>query len=135
NEDAQSLVYDDTNLFEWDKFSGYDRIEDGSRANIGLQYTLNTNEYGYYNAMFGQSYALGGTNPYKDPDMANTGLESGLDTNQADYVARVTAQPFSALSLSSSMRFDQETMALKRLEVYAAGTVGRVTGTLIYGRF
>src|SRR5262249_25525003 len=37
NEDAQSLVYDDANLFAWDKFSGYDRLEDGSRVNAGMQ--------------------------------------------------------------------------------------------------
>ena len=30
NEDAQSLVFDDTSLFEWDKFSGYDRVEGGA---------------------------------------------------------------------------------------------------------
>ena len=31
NEDAQSLVFDDTSLFEWDKFSGFDRAEGGVR--------------------------------------------------------------------------------------------------------
>ena len=40
NEDAQSLVFDDTNLFEWNgKFSGYDRVEGGTRANVGALYT------------------------------------------------------------------------------------------------
>ena len=39
NEDAQSLVFDDTNLFEWNKYSGYDRIEGGGRVNYGTQYT------------------------------------------------------------------------------------------------
>ena len=29
NEDARSLVFDDTNLFEVDKFSGFDRVESG----------------------------------------------------------------------------------------------------------
>ncbi len=33
NEDAQSFVFDATNLFDRDKFSGYDRIEGGTRAN------------------------------------------------------------------------------------------------------
>ena len=37
NEDAQSLVFDDTNLFEWSKFSGYDRVEGGTRLNAGAQ--------------------------------------------------------------------------------------------------
>ena len=135
NEDAQSLVYDDTNLFQWDKFSGYDRLEDGSRANAGVQYSLTTNGGGYYNALFGQSYALGGVNAFDQPDMANTGLDSGLNNSVADYVARVSAQPFSDFAISSSMRFDQETFDLKRLEVNAAGTLGRLTTNLIYGRF
>ena len=40
NEDAQSLVFEDTSIFDWDKFSGYDRVEGGVRANVGAQYTL-----------------------------------------------------------------------------------------------
>ena len=40
NEDAQSLVFDDTTLFNWDKFSGYDRVEGGVRGNIGGQYSF-----------------------------------------------------------------------------------------------
>ena len=39
NEDAKSLVFDDTILFDIDKFSGYDRIETGTRANVGGRYT------------------------------------------------------------------------------------------------
>ena len=38
NEDALSLVFDDTLLFEIDKFSGYDRI-DRAMAPLGLQVT------------------------------------------------------------------------------------------------
>ena len=37
NEDSQSLIFDDTNLFEWDKFAGYDRQEGGTRANLGFR--------------------------------------------------------------------------------------------------
>ena len=37
NEDAQSLLFDTSNLFERDKFSGYDRVEGGTRANIGFR--------------------------------------------------------------------------------------------------
>jgi LPS-assembly protein len=55
NEDAQSLIFDDTTIFEWDKFSGYDRVEGGVRANIGAQYTI-TGPGGFYaKAMVGQS--------------------------------------------------------------------------------
>src|SRR5258708_5600615 len=37
NEDAQSLVFDTSNLFSVDKFSAYDRVEGGGRANIAVQ--------------------------------------------------------------------------------------------------
>ena len=39
NEDAQSFVFDASNLFERDKFSGFDRMEGGMRANVGLRYS------------------------------------------------------------------------------------------------
>ena len=39
NEDAQSFVFDASTLFERDKFSGYDRMEGGTRVNIGFRYS------------------------------------------------------------------------------------------------
>ena len=67
NEDAQSLVFDDTNLFEVTKFSGYDRIETGTRANVGLQYTFQSNDGGYARILAGESFHLAGDNPYQHP--------------------------------------------------------------------
>ena len=54
NEDAQSLVFDETNLFAWDKYSGYDRIEGGTRLNYGAQYTANFANGGYANIVGGE---------------------------------------------------------------------------------
>ena len=42
NEDSQSLVFGDDNLFKVSKFSGWDRIEGGTRANVGLQYSAHS---------------------------------------------------------------------------------------------
>ena len=47
NEDAQSLIFDDSNLFRVDKFSGWDRIEGGGRANYALSYTAQFNHGGF----------------------------------------------------------------------------------------
>lgn len=135
NEDAQSLVFDDVNLFNPDKFSGFDRVEDGSRANIGLQYTLTTAGGGFYNALVGQSYALSDRNAYSVGDMANTGLDSGLETTRSDYVGRVYAQPWRNLSLSTSARVSQDDFEIERLDIGAASTIGRFTGTAIYGNY
>src|SRR5262249_24239893 len=95
NEDSQSLIFSDTNLLALDKFSGFDRVEGGGRANVAVQYTAQFNGGGYVNALFGQSYQLFGVNSYATPDTANTGLESGLDTQASDYVARLIFQPTS----------------------------------------
>ncbi|MFC2249732.1 LPS-assembly protein LptD [Labrys portucalensis] len=135
NEDAQSLIFDDTNLFDWDKYSGYDRAEDGSRVNAGLQYSLTTNGGGYYNAMFGQSYSFGGTNSFTRGDMANTGLQSGLDRNISDYVARVYLQPVNNFAILSGARFDQKNWDMRQFEVGALGTIGRLKADIIYARY
>src|SRR5712691_4263012 len=81
NEDAQSLVFDTSNLFEIDKYSGWDRVEGGSRVNAGIQYTAQVNRAGSLNVMFGQSYRLFGQNSFAVGDSANTGFDSGLDKN------------------------------------------------------
>ena len=90
NESSQSLVFDNSNLFAIDKFSGWDRVEGGSRVNAGLQYTAQVNRAGTLNVLFGQSYQLFGQNSFQAPDITNTGLESGLDKTVSDYVGRVT---------------------------------------------
>ena len=80
NLDAQSLVFDSTNLFDWNKFSGYDRFETGVRANYGFQTGFTFKNGGYARVVAGQSAQLAGTNAYATPDAANVGLSSGLDT-------------------------------------------------------
>jgi len=135
NEDAQSLIFDDSNLFQWDKFSGWDRLEDGSRVNAGFQYTLTTKGGGVYNAMFGQSAALFGYNPYKNGDMTNTGLESGLDTIKSDYVGRIALQPYRDFALFTDARFNDSDWAMRQVEAGATGTVGQYKADLTYGRY
>ncbi len=117
NEDAQSLVFDDSNLFKVDKYSGYDRIEGGGRANAGVQYTTQFNRFGSINALFGESYQLFGTNSFAQADSTNTGINSGLDTARSDYVGRVAYQPNSTYTFTGRFRLDQANFDLKRLEL------------------
>jgi LPS-assembly protein len=116
NEDAQSLVFDDTSLFDWDKFSGYDRAEGGVRANVGLQYTVTGADGFYANLLFGQSYQLAGRNSFQQADLANVGLDSGLDTSASDYVGRFRIAPNANFSFVTRARFDQEDFGVNRIE-------------------
>ncbi|NJL08975.1 MAG: LPS-assembly protein LptD, partial [Methylacidiphilales bacterium] len=135
NEDAQSLVFDDSNLFEIDKYSGYDRQEGGGRVNAGLQYTAQINGAGTVNALFGQSYQVFGLNSYAVADMANTGLESGLDSTRSDYVARLAYHPDSVYTLSSHYRFAETDFEVRRLEVQGSANFARVSFGALYGRY
>jgi LPS-assembly protein len=135
NEDAQSLIFDDSNLFRVDKFSGWDRVEGGGRANYGVQYTAQVNQAGFLNALFGQSYSLFGQNSFALGGTTNTGLDSGLDTTRSDYVARVSYQPNSTYMFTSRFRFDNDTFKVQRTELEARVTFDRWAGTLLYGDY
>jgi LPS-assembly protein len=135
NEDSQSLVFDDTNLFKVDKFAGWDRVEGGGRANVGVQYTAQFNRGGYVDALFGQSYQLFGVNSFSVGDLTNTGLGSGLDKPASDYVARLTFQPNRIYAFTSRFRFDQADFSLQRFEVEARATLDRWTGSVMFGDY
>jgi LPS-assembly protein len=135
NEDSQSLVFDDSNLFSIDKYSGWDRDEGGGRANVGVQYTAQVNRAGSFNVLFGQSYQLFGVNSFASPDITNTGLESGLDKTVSDYVGRVTYQPNSIYSFTARGRFDEATFTPQRIELESRANFDRWTLQVLYGDY
>jgi LPS-assembly protein len=135
NEDAQSLIFDDSNLFKINKFSGWDRVEGGSRANVGVQYTAQFNRGGNVNVMFGQSYQLFGQNSFALGGTTNTGLDSGLDTARSDYVARASYQPNSTLTFTSRFRLAEDDFTLRRTELETTANFGRWTTSVMYGSY
>lgn len=135
NEDAQSMVFSDANLFAIDKFSGYDRVEGGSRINAGVQYTANFNRFGTVNALFGQSYNIFGKNSYSVADAANTGLQSGLEHDTSDYVARLYYQPNANLAFVTRYLFDKDTFDIDRFEAETKVNWERLTLSTIYARY
>jgi LPS-assembly protein len=135
NEDAQSFTFDDANLFSVNKFSGWDRVEGGGRANVGIQYTAQFNQGGNINALFGQSYHLFGKNSYAQASQTNTGLDSGLEDDVSDYVARLQFQPNKTYSITTRYRFDHEDMSLQRFEIEGRANYDRWTASVLYGRY
>ncbi|MEJ0095341.1 MAG: LPS-assembly protein LptD [Methylocella sp.] len=135
NLDSQSLVFDESTLFEWNKYSGYDRFETGTRANYGGQFTLNLKDGGYANLIAGQSYQVAGTNSYATPDAANVGLSSGLDTRRSDYVTGLTVAPNAILSFTAKTRLDVDTFAPRRIDLVTAYNLGAWTGNIQYANY
>lgn len=120
NEDAQSLVFDASSLFDRDKFSGYDRIEGGTRANLGVRYTGTFANGWTAHGLFGQSYHLSGVNSYASPDLVNAGAFSGLETDRSDFVGAIGVATPRGLVGSVGGRFDEETFEMRRFETKAA---------------
>lgn len=120
NEDAQSFVFDATSLFQRDKFSGYDRIEGGTRANLGLRYSGNMNNGWSIHGLAGQSFQLGGLNSFAESDFAGAGADSGLEGKRSDYVAMLGLSNNSGLAFAARGRFDKDSFDVKRGEVEAS---------------
>lgn len=124
NEDAQSLVFDDTLLFDIDKFSGYDRLETGTRANYGVQYTLQSH-YGFsMRAVAGQSYQISGSNAFDEG--------TGLEQTYSDYVAGMYFDIPSMFRLVAQARFDEESFDMRRFDLRGSGGYGPVRGAVTY---
>jgi len=145
NEDAQSLVFDDTTLFQPDKFSGFDRAEGGTRANLGLQYTYQMPKGGSISALFGQSYLLAGQNSFGLPQVQAleamalagqalplTALGSGIGKAESDYVSRFNFESGAGFRIGASQRFAQNNFSLRRSDVSLSGTMGPLTSSLTW---
>ncbi|MES2751749.1 MAG: LPS-assembly protein LptD [Pseudomonadota bacterium] len=135
NEDAQSLTFDDSNLFAVDKFSGWDRVEGGGRANVGVQATTQFDRGGFVNVLFGQSFQLFGMNSFAVQDLTNTGIGSGLEGARSDYVGRISYQPNRIYSFTSRVRLDEGTMAVRRFELEGKANFDRFSASLLYGNY
>jgi LPS-assembly protein len=120
NEDAQSLVFDTTNLFERDKFSGYDRVEGGVRTNLGFRYSASYNNGSTLNVAAGQSIHLAGKNSFEQRGLVNAGIESGLDTDLSDYVVSANVDNGHGFAVGAGGRFDQSDLDFRRGVLNAA---------------
>lgn len=119
NEDAQSLVFDASNLFSRNKFSGFDRVEGGTRANVGMRYTGSFDNGVGVRAVLGQSYHLAGLNSYATDDLLAVGTDSGLETDVSDFVASAGFELPFGLSLSAGVRLDEKTLDVRRTDLNA----------------
>ncbi|ODA68429.1 LPS-assembly protein LptD precursor [Methyloligella halotolerans] len=124
NEDANSLVFDDTILFEIDKFSGYDRIETGTRANVGVRYTAQLFSGAYMRTVFGQSYQLAGDSPFAEG--------TGLYNDTSDYVAGAYIQANDYLGFSAQSRFAEDDLDIRRTDLGANADYGPISVSVNY---
>ncbi|HZP20548.1 MAG TPA: LPS-assembly protein LptD [Bauldia sp.] len=132
NDDSQSMVFDASRLFALDKFSGYDRVEGGTRLNAGIRYTGDFGNGMTASALFGQSYQLAGKNSYAQPDVADAGKYSGLETKTSDFVGSLVFDTGLGARFFANARFDDKSFAMERGEVAATTNFGPITASARY---
>jgi LPS-assembly protein len=114
NDNAQSFVFDDTNLFSYNRFSGTDRQETGLRANLGAHYQANFDNGNWIDFIGGQSFQLAGTNAFADYDPTQVTTGQGLSANASYVVLGATGSPLKGLTLGSKLQVDPTTPRVTR---------------------
>jgi LPS-assembly protein len=128
NEDSLDFEFTDANLFGFNRFPGIDRLEGGTRANVGLHgawYLGGTT----FDGLIGQSYRTNKDNLFPEA--------SGLHDQVSDIVARLSFAPTQWLDLTYRTRLDKTSLATRFVD--AVATIGgpkfRLSGGYIYTTF
>lgn len=114
NEDSQDFDFNDANLFSANRFTGFDRVESGPRANYGLKWSAIGDGGGSSSVLFGQSYRL------KKDDTFQIG--SGLENKFSDYVGKIQVSPGENLDFLYRTRIDKDSLNFRRNELGVSGT-------------
>lgn len=114
NEDSQTVEFDETNLFQDNRYDGFDRVDGGVRVNYGVNWTLNRNAGGYSSVFLGQSYR-----PRED---TSSNQQTGIEDHFSDVVGRVQISPADYLDLIYRTQFNPDNLSPQRNEVSA--TIG-----------
>jgi LPS-assembly protein len=114
NEDSRAVDLDDANLFALNRFPGYDRFEDSTRATYGAQWAVDLPGFSL-DAVVGQSYRLTRRETIL-PD------GTGLSDRWSDYVGRTELRFRDLVSIIHRYRLDKDGLAVRRNEVDA--TIG-----------
>ncbi len=115
NEDSQDFDFSDANVFSANRFTGYDRVESGPRANYGAKWSVTGDGGGSTSILVGQSYRL------KDDSTFNAG--SGLEKKFSDYVGKLQFSPREDLNLLYRTRIDKNSLDFHRNEVAVNGSL------------
>lgn len=111
NEDSLDLEFSDINLFALNRFPGVDRMEGGTRVNIGLNAAWFLGGTSF-DGLIGQSYRL------EDNNFLPTG--SGIEDRVSDVVARATFAPTKWLDVAYRTRLNKDSLNIRMADTTAS---------------
>jgi LPS-assembly protein len=133
NEDSQSLIFDDTNVFSYNRFTGIDRQETGLRANVGGRYLASLGDGSYFELVGGQSFQLAGTNAFAVPNRQQVGVGSGLENAASYTVLGAYGAIADTLKAGGKVQVDTATLGLSRASLGVSYSQDGWSGALNYG--
>jgi LPS-assembly protein len=123
NEDSGAFELDENNVLSFDQLPGYDLVESGPRANVGIHVRA-AFPSGSVDAVLGQTYRL-----KPDPIF---GPDSGQHGTSSDIVGRVSVKFLPSIDLTDRIDIDRDNGTIRRHEFYATGVFGRSTLQVSY---
>lgn len=123
DEDSLVFSYDETNLFDPDKFAGYDVFDGGARMNLGGRATFDWGGGHNLVVLLGRTLRAQETDIYPQA--------TGLNSTASDWVVSADATPVNGLNLFSRALLGDE-YGIDRLEVGADFAYSRFRGYIRY---
>jgi LPS-assembly protein len=108
NEDSISFEFDETTLFEPNRFPGFDRFEGGARLNAGVRASAEWGRGLNASLLVGRSFRA-------ERDEALP-ARSGLQERASDWIVAATARPLETVFLRSRARLDSNDLEIRRIE-------------------
>lgn len=114
NDDSEDIEVTDVNIFDLDRYSGYDRNDTGSRVSYGLNWSFYGKQWGRSALLLAQSYEFD-----KDDNLFN---QPGDNSHFSDYVGRVYAAPSEFFAMNYRFKLDKDNYKINYSEL--AATLG-----------
>lgn len=124
NEDSLDPEINAGNLLSINKFSGFDRLETGPRANIGMRTSISSQYFDNANFFIGQAFR-------KKQDK-NFNATSGLHKRSSDYVGKFTLIPNQNILITDNIRFKRNIKSIQKNELSINVTNAKYNGSLTH---
>ena len=112
NEDSLVFEFDETNLFEANRFTGLDRVESGANLAYGLNFDSVGPAAWRVAGLVGQSIRSGPDGLFPEG--------SGLENELSDVVGRVDLRPLELLDVGYRFRVDKDSLTFRRSDLTLA---------------
>lgn len=112
NDDSRDVEITDVNVFDLDRYSGYDRNDTGSRISYGLNWSFYGKKWGRSALLLAQTYEFD-----KDDNLFN---QPDDDSHFSDYVGRIYAAPSEFFDMNYRFKLDKDNYNITYSELGAS---------------